>query len=393
MTRARIGDEQRRARLALRHRLAAGTAAGDPVEVVRSLVVLHSSDPVTVFVSIWARSRDVDPRAIERALYDERELVRTMGMRRTLYVMPRDLLGAVQSGTTEQIAARERRRVIGMLDEAGVADDSAAWLSGLEAVALERIAARGEALAIELGADDPRLRQKVTLARGKRYEADISISTRVLLLLGMEGRIVRGRPRGTWISSQYRWSTAEAWLGAPIDRPPAASGRAETARRWLSSFGPGTIEDLRWWSGWSVRDVNAALAALGAVEVELEAGVGFVLPDDTQAVAPPEPAATLLPALDATTMGWAGRDWYLGPHRARLFDTNGNAGPTIWWDGRVVGGWAQRATGEIATCVLEDVGAAATAAVGAEAERLRTWLGAVRFTPRFRTPLERELRE
>ena len=105
----------------------------------------------------------------------------------------------------------------------------------------------------------------------------------------------------------------------------------------------------------------------------------------------PEPWAALLPALDPTTMGWAGRDFYLGPHRPILFDRNGNAGPTVWWDGRVVGGWAQRRTGEVVLRLLEDAGADALTAIEAEAARLADWLGPVRVTPRCRTPLEREL--
>ena len=63
------------------------------------------------------------------------------------------------------------------------------------------------------------------------------------------------------------------------------------------------------------------------------------------------------PTLDPTTMGWKEREWYLGPHERVLFDRNGNAGPTVWWDGRVVGGWSQREDGEIVFELLEDVGA------------------------------------
>jgi hypothetical protein len=63
----------------------------------------------------------------------------------------------------------------------------------------------------------------------------------------------------------------------------------------------------------------------------------------------------------------------------------------VWWHGEVVGAWAQRASGEIAVRLLRDPGATAAAAVAEEAERLRCWLGDSRVTPRFRTPLEREL--
>ena len=90
-------------------------------------------------------------------------------------------------------------------------------------------------------------------------------------------------------------------------------------------------------------------------------------------------------------MGWAERDFYLGPHQAPLFDRTGNIGPTVWCDGRIVGGWAQRNDGPVVWRLLEDVGAEAEAAIEAETGRLTKWFGDVRVTPRFRTPLEREL--
>jgi hypothetical protein len=105
----------------------------------------------------------------------------------------------------------------------------------------------------------------------------------------------------------------------------------------------------------------------------------------------PEPWVALLPGLDPTMMGWIGREWYLGPHGPALFDRTGNAGPTVWCDGRVVGGWSQHADGSVVYRLLEDVGADAEAAVKAEAARLSEWIGPVRVIPRFRTPLEREL--
>jgi hypothetical protein len=93
-------------------------------------------------------------------------------------------------------------------------------------------------------------------------------------------------------------------------------------------------------------------------------------------------------------MGWCERAWYVGEHAPALFDRSGNIGPTAWWDGRIVGGWAQRKDGEIAVRLLEDVGAEAAAAITAQARRLREWISRdlrTCITPRFRTPLEREL--
>jgi hypothetical protein len=81
----------------------------------------------------------------------------------------------------------------------------------------------------------------------------------------------------------------------------------------------------------------------------------------------------------------------LGEHGPALVDRSGNAGPTVWCDGRVVGGWAQPMGGGVAVELLDDVGAEAAAAVEEAAAALGGWLGEVRVTPRFRTPLERRL--
>ena len=147
-----------------------------------------------------------------------------------------------------------------------------------------------------------------------------------------------------------------------------------------------TIEDLRWWAAWSADQANRALARLGAVEVDLDGVTGLVLPDDLEPVPTPEPWAALLLPLDPTPMGWARRGWFLGEHGPALFDRNGNVGPTVWWDGRILGGWAHRADGEVACRFLKDVSADAVAAVQAAAERLAARLGPVRITARGRTP-------
>ena len=74
-----------------------------------------------------------------------------------------------------------------------------------------------------------------------------------------------------------------------------------------------------------------------------------------------------------------------------LFDSNGNAGPTIWVDGRIVGGWAVRPGGEVVTRLLEDVGRERERAVEAEAASLTGWYESVQSIPRFPSPLYREL--
>ncbi|PXY19147.1 winged helix DNA-binding domain-containing protein [Prauserella muralis] len=379
---------ERRARLAVRHRLAG--KAGTPEEVAHSLVALHATDPATVHLATAARMTAPDVGAVEHALYDERTLVRMLGMRRTMFVVPAEAAPLVQAGCAADIERKQRRLLLQHLEQTGIGDLES-WLRDVEDGTLRALRARGSASAQQLAADEPRLRTEIVLAEGKPYESRGYITNRVLFLLAAGGHIVRGRPRGTWLSTQYDWSPVERWLPGGLAELDAGAARAELARRWLRAYGPGQVSDLRWWTGWTAAQTSKALAEIGPDEVDLDGIPGIVLPGDTEPVAAPEPWVALLPALDPTAMGWAERTWIVGEHRPALFDRSGNIGPTVWSDGRIVGGWAQRDGGEVVVRLLEDPGTEAAAAIEAEAARLTGWLDGVRVVPRFRTPLEKEL--
>ncbi|MER5436725.1 winged helix DNA-binding domain-containing protein [Streptomyces sp. NPDC002588] len=385
-----IGGAERRARLALRHRLAPAARASGPEEVADALVALHGTDPATVYLTVGARltASGVTVPETERALYEDGTLVRMHGMRNTVFVFPRELTAVVHASTSLVVAARSRAALVGDMAKAGAPD--AAWLKEVEESTLAALARLGEATASELAREEPRLREQFVYAAGKSYEGLHTVSNRLLRLLGTEGKVVRGRPDGSWTSSRFRWALAPGH--AELD---PAGAQAELLRRWLAACGPATEADLKWWTGWKVTEVRRALTTIGARAVTLEEGAGYVAQEDVDPVAAPgEPWAALLPALDPTAMGWQARDWYLAPGlRPALFDRSGNVGPTVWWDGRVVGAWAQRPDGELVWRILDDegVGREAGKAIAAEAERLSAWLGGTRVTPRFRTPAEREL--
>ncbi|MEW2291476.1 winged helix DNA-binding domain-containing protein [Streptomyces sp. NPDC006743] len=385
-----IDVTERRARLGLRHRLAGGARATRAEEVADSLVALHGSDPATVHLGVAARLADpAEAVAVtERALYEDRTLVRMHGMRHTVFVFPAELTAVVHASTGIAIAARARAALLKDMAKAGAPD--AAWLQDVEKSTLAALARRGQATAAELTRDEPRLREQFAHSAGKSYEGVHTVSSRLLRVLGVEGKVVRGRPVGSWISSQFRWAVAP-----PHPELDVADAQRELLRRWLAACGPATEADLKWWTGWRVTEVRRALTAMGAGEVSLDEGTGYVVDGDTDPVAvPPEPWAALLPALDPTAMGWQGRDWYLAPElRPALFDRSGNIGPTVWWNGRVIGAWAQRPDGEIVWRILDrdGVGREAETAVAERAAALSALLGPTRVTPRFRTPLEKEL--
>lgn len=378
----------RRARLVARHHLA-GTAS-DPARAAADVVVLHASDPATVFLSALARCPSTSVEDVARVLYDDRTLVRMLAMRRTLFVVPADLVPVVHHAVSLDIAAQQRKRLLQQLatipTEPELPADVDGWLRSLESSVERVLTKRGVATAAQLSSDEPRLRTALLPTSGKTWDVKRNITTNVLVVMAAEGRLVRAAPRGSWTSRAHTWQPASSWW--PQGIPALPDAKARLVEQYLRRFGPATVADIQWWTGWSLGATRKALAILDTVDV----GCGLVLAGDAVADEPAAPTAALLPALDPTPMGWKQRDWYLPADARPLFDRNGNIGPTVWWGGEVIGGWAVRTDGEIATRLLVDRGAAAARAVQEAAHALQPRLDGTPVVPSFPTPLEKELR-
>lgn len=387
MTARLITDEERRRRLGRRHGLAAPLP--DVASVVQAMTCLHATEPASVHLAAQARA-DVSLEDVDRALYDDRSVVKQLAMRRTVFAFPRAQLPAVLGSAAARVAGQQERRLAKEVEQTGIATDGAAWTAThLQAVhaLLHEQGALGTA---QIREALPALDARLTRGAGTRYEVDVAIARQVVVVLGARGRILRGRNAGGWKLSRPLWSTTRDWLGEEPDPLPEEAGYAALVAAWLRTFGPGTEADVVWWLGATKAAVRRALDTVGAVEVGLEDGSpGYVLPDDVEEEPPVEPWAALLPALDPTTMGWKERRFYLGEHADLLFDRNGNGGPTAWWDGRIVGGWTQRPDGEVVVVPAEQLPDRAERCLAEQARRLTEWLAGDVVRSLYQSPLAR----
>ena len=400
--RPHVNSRERRARLAIRHRLLPDRRTDDVVAIADDLVALHSSDPTTVYLSALVRMQHPSIEAIDTALYEDRTLIRHHAMRRTIWVMSREVAVSAHASSTRKVAANERRKLLGWLAASPEVDDPERWIRAATAEVLDLVAGKGTVFTRDIGIQLPELTIQLLAAPGTQNATPIPAHTRIPLLGAMEGHLLRARPAGSWTSGQYSWAALDRWIeGYSLQKdtgPSVEEASADLVSRLLARFGPMTTTDLRWWTGWTKGQTTQALAVTRAVDVDLDGdGTGWVGADDpllrnTTGSENDGPWVAVLPSLDPTTMGWKERGWYVGDDLVpRLFDRFGNAGPTIWADGRIVGGWAQRPTGDLAVDLCEPISSEHHDLLDTELDRLTPAIGDTRFSIRFPSPSHRDL--
>ena len=306
-------------------------------DAVTATAGIYGTAP-TCYLSAVARVAGFALADLNAELYDKRSMVRLRCMRGMAYIEPIELLPVLFACTGEPPDKTLRR--IGKysgLGEEGVlalADKVVEVMTGRPPMTVREIRDA-------LGADVP----------GAKEGLQFTVA-----MLGRTGRVVRAEVRGSWRSDNYAYALWDDWLGAPIEEVDPAAARIELARRYLRAFGPAAAGDLKWWAGWTKRDTDAALAALGdeLTPVSLDGFDAWVRTDELDALdartldAPgpvePAPSVRLLPVWDSYLMayatGTAGRARQVAADDyPKVYDKGGNATSTVIVDGMAAGVW------------------------------------------------------
>jgi hypothetical protein len=389
--------------LAHKQHLLPASCLTNVVQVTRDIVALHATDPTGPYLSLWARACDFQRAVLEDVLYERRELVRVICMRTTLHVVPSDEMPLFFQAYAGRHLRAESRDSASFLVMAGVCGEAEAetYLAKLHRRVLEVLASKGPCTLREISQAVPELKAKIRHSVGKAYEGEFSIGSRLVPDMYGLGLLVRARPRGTWRSNLYEYAALSDWLpDVHLESVTPQAAQTWLIARYLAAFGPVTLDDVQWWTGFSKGETEAALRALGS-EVEAVAieGLGdgyLMLAGDVQRLADlarsEVPYVFFLPVLDPYIMGYRDRHRFLAPqHRTKVFDRAGNAVPTAWANGRVAGAWGQREDGSVIYGLFEQVSEEERALLADEARRLENFLGGEFVPPRSRTPFTRAL--
>jgi hypothetical protein len=398
--------------LAHKQHLLPASRLADVLQVTRDIVALHATAATGPYLSLWVRGSDFQRQGLEDALYERRELARVHCMRMTVHMVPSDEVPFFLHAYVERHVQAGFRGWERLLVQAGLCQEgeAEAFLKQLHRRVLDVLTEKGPSTARQISQAVPELKAKIRHDVGRPYEGAFGIGSRLMLTMSVLGLLVRARPRGTWRSNLYEYAALSDWL-PDVDRESVTPQEARTwlVRRYLAAFGPTTIDDIQWWTGFSKGETEEALGALkpAAVEVAIE-GLGdeyLMLAEDTQRLRdfpPPDlPYVFLLPGLDPYIMGYRDRHRFLAPkHRAKVFDRAGNAVPTVWVNGRVVGAWGQRracgeprrTNGNVIYGLFESVDEEERALLEDEAQRLEGFLDGEFLPPRTHIPFTRALK-
>jgi hypothetical protein len=308
-----------------KQRLHPDSEGGDVLRIVDDIVALHATDPLSPYLSLLARVPGFARQILENLLEKEKRLGKVRFVRKTVHVLTLPMLPVAFAAVKRLLIPRAE-----------------VWLAhlGLSSREYTHLSRRIENLLEERG----RSAQEVKAELGP----DVPVSA-LLNLMCDEGRLVRGLPRKGWKSNLHIYHLWDSYFpDIDLRGVPESEARARVVRRYLEVFGPVTLKDVAWWTGFPVSDVRSLLRQLEPELVGCEVlGVGgdfFILEeqwDEMAAVSCPEgPVINLLPLLDPLLMGYKERGRLLSPeYQPYVIDRSGNATSVILVDGKVLGIW------------------------------------------------------
>jgi hypothetical protein len=321
----------------LRHSLLERAPAARLADVVGEVCGVHAQLMTAAELSIGVRV-DVTRQQVRAALWQERSLAKTYGIRGTIHVFPAaelPLWTAARRARAELQASEEARRLssIGLRPE---------QVSRLVEASKEALDGRNLTLR-ELGEE----LVKRTGAWAAENSNDAWISgwpnwRRALGSAATAGVLCFGPNRG----AQVTFVRPDQWFPSWHRVDPGEALR-EVLRRYLRAYGPATPAQFAQWFDIPVPAARQLASSMAdqLEEVEVEGGRLLAVGGDAwPEVLPGGSSVRLLPHFDCYLRGFHPRAQLVGGHAERAAGGTGSF-PVLLIDGQVAGVWERRARG------------------------------------------------
>ena len=194
-------------------------------EAIERLIGMQAQVPMDPYIGLWSRVNRFDPSELADLLV-RRKVVRASLMRATIH-----LVTARDMATLRPLMEPVIQRMFWTGSPFGRA------IKGVDTDALV-------ATVRVLIEERPRTRAELRPLLAERWPDHDSDA---LSAIGYLLPVVQVPPRGVWgQSGQATWTTAESWLGRPLDAEPSID---DLVMRYLAGYGPAAVMDIQAWCG------------------------------------------------------------------------------------------------------------------------------------------------
>lgn len=292
------------------------------LQVTKDIWGLHATYASTPYLSLFNRAINFRKEALDKELQEKR-LVKIRCVRKTVHIVPKENVSAIFSATKEsiQISSEKYYKFMGVTEsEYEAASKSILELLGSNGLNASEI--------------KKELHSEINLSPIINYMCDLGI-------------LVRGLSKGGWKSNTHTYYRTDKYLpDINLSEYSQDEARKIVVSQYLSSFGPLTLTDISWWTGFPKTEIKKILDSLSGIEYVNISGLGehIISKNDMNQLKNIKennnPQINLLPALDPYIMGYKGRDRYLDKDYFNyIFDRAGSGTTTIVNNGEIIGVW------------------------------------------------------
>jgi predicted transcriptional regulator len=320
----------------------------DFYQVAKIQLGLHSTDYWTPYLSVWARLGDYDADKMFESIDNGREIIRTHSFRTTLHVMHIDNLSMILSATGPALYRAYRTDKYRKMDV--LSDKEIETMLNQVKSALED----GPLRTSELKKVVPKVGENVRSA---------------LLMLMARGEVVRAKANHAR-SNLTSYALLDKWVkGFKLKIVDEHEATTHLIKCHIDRFGPVSVDDIAWWLRQNKTTVKNALQSLEEeiVSIDIEGTTKYMLNEDMEIAASlttsTEDLVWFLPYEDHFLKAFIDRSgfidddiqpklfpadkkhyWPSSPDAPRKMPSKGiratgEARPSIWVNGRVVGRW------------------------------------------------------
>ncbi|TDU83510.1 winged helix DNA-binding protein [Kribbella voronezhensis] len=343
-------------------------AAGSPTDVVRAMSGAHAQVLSAAEISVALRMEKATRADVQRALWEDRTLVKTFGPRGTVHLLPADELSLWM-------------RALSVLPRSGGQAAPAARMTS------DQLAEVIEAIGSALSAGDLTMEElsEQVIARTGSWAGDLVMPAfqefwprwrQAIPAASKAGVLCYGPNRGrkTTYSNPQRF--------APFAPGNGEEALSEVLRRFLHTYGPATPQQFAKWLSAPPGFVAKVFATTAGLEqVEVNGTTAWLKAGDTEL--PPEPVrgVRLLPYFDAYGVGSHPRELVFPGEAYTRALAGGQAGnyPVLLVDGIVAGVWHQKRSGrrlQVTVETLRPLKPAQLRSLDEQVERLGEIVGA-----------------